>query len=146
MNSLRTTEIECVILTVFESVATFLRNAALTGIRAHHAKTLEQADFLLMATGSTVLVSDIAIVDCSWHSAANMVSDHHPLVTMLVIADPVDCPYLENALSLGVCGIIWRPIQFQIARKLIRTAHQASMDRRFLKEAMSNRSATTRTA
>jgi DNA-binding NtrC family response regulator len=131
---LRTTHIECVILTSFDSVFTFLRNIwALAGIRTHHAKTLEQADFLLLATGATVLLSDIATEDCSWCAAAVMVSDHHPLVTMLVMADPCDRLFLEDAPGLGVYGIIWKPIQFDSATKLTRMAHEASLDRRLLR-------------
>ncbi len=139
MNSLRSTHIECVILTAFDSKFNLLKNIwALAGIRVHHAKTLEQADFLLMATESAVLLSDVAIVDCSWRSALEMISYHHPLVIMLVVADPVDQPLLEDAFSLGVCGIIWTPIQFDIASKLVRTAHQAYLDRQLLREEYGN--------
>jgi DNA-binding NarL/FixJ family response regulator len=129
-----------VILTVFDSVFTSLRNIwALAGIRAHHAKTLEQADFLLLATGATVLLSDIATADCSWRSAVRMARDQYPLVIALVMADPSDEPFLEDAPRLGVCGIIWKPIQFDLATKLTRTAHQASLDRRFFRESASKR-------
>jgi DNA-binding NarL/FixJ family response regulator len=147
MNSLRTIHIECVVLTAFDSVFTFLRNTwALVGIWTHHAKTLEQADFLLLATEATVLLSDIAIVDSSWRSAVKMIGDHHPLVTMLVVADPVDCRFLEDAFMLGVCGIVWKPIQFQTATKLLRKAHQASLDLRLLREGVSKQPTQTRTA
>lgn len=135
---MRTSHIQCVILTAFDSVFTFLRNVwALAGIRIHHAKTLEQADFLLLATDATVLLSDVTTGECTWRSALSMIGDHHPVVTMLVIAEPLDEPFLEDAFRLGVCGIIWKPIQFDIASKLTRTAHQASLDRRFFRDAFS---------
>jgi len=135
MNSSRATRIECVILTAFDSQFNLLKNIwALAGIRLHHASTLEQADFLLMATEATVLLSDVAIVDFSWRSALEMIGHHHPLVIMLVVADPVDQSLLKDAFSLGVCGIIWTPIQFDTATKLVRTAHQAYLDRQDLRE------------
>lgn len=135
MTSFRSTHIECVILTAFDSTFSFLRNIwALAGIRAHHANSLEQADFLLLATGATVLLSDIAIVDRSWRSALDMLAEYHPLVPMLVMADPAESRFVADALHLGVCGIIWKPIQFDAATTLIRTAHQAWRDRYLLRE------------
>lgn len=129
------THIDCVALTTFDSEFTFLKNIwALAGIRAHHAKTVEQADFLLMATGATVLLSDVAIVDCSWRSAVDIIGRQHPLVAMLLMADPVDHPFLLDAFNRGVCGVIWKPIQFNAATKLVRTAHQAWEDRYLLRE------------
>ena len=130
----RSTHIDCVVLTAFESAFSFLRNTwVLAGIRTHHAKTLEQADFLLLATGASVLLSDPVIVDCSWRSALDMLGERHSMAAMLVMADSADRPFLEDALGLGVCGILWRPIQFDAATKLIRTAHEASLERRLLR-------------
>lgn len=135
MTSFRTTHIDCVILTAFDSTFTFLRNTwALAGVRAHHASSLEQADFLLLATEATVLLSDIAIVDCSWRSALDMLAGYHSLVTMLVMADPADRPYLNDAFKLGVFGIVWKPIQFDAVIRLIGTAHQACRDRHVLRQ------------
>jgi DNA-binding NtrC family response regulator len=128
-------QIDCVVLTAFDSEFTFLKNIwALAGIRAHHANTVEQADFLLMATDATVLLSDVAIVDCSWRPAVNMIGKQHPLVAMLLMADPVEHPFLVDAFKQGVCGVIWKPIQFDAATKLVRTAHQAWEDRYLLRE------------
>ena len=135
MKSSRTNHIDCVVLTAFDSAFSFLRNTwFLAGIRTHHAKTVEQADFLLIATEATVLLSDTIAVDCSWRSALNMLSEHHPQVAMVVMADPADRPHLEDALTLGVCGFIWKPIQFDAATKLIGTAHQACLDGRDFRE------------
>lgn len=133
--SFRSTHIDCVVLTAFDSAFSFLRNTwALVGIRAHHATSLEQADFLMMATGATVLLSEMALVDCSWRSALDMIGMYHPLVSMLVMADPADQPFLEEALKLGVCGVVWKPIQFDAATKLIRTAHEACEERHLLRQ------------
>ena len=68
MTSFRITRIDCVILTAFDSAFSFLKNSwVFDRIRAHHANSVEQADFLLVATGATVLLTDISIVACSWH-------------------------------------------------------------------------------
>ena len=57
-----------------------------------------------------------------------------PHVAMLLLAEPVDSPYLHDAFLRGVCGVIWRPIEFDVATDLIRTAHQASRDRMLIRK------------
>ena len=100
--------INCVVLTSFRSEFTFLRNVfGRTGIRMHHAESLDQADFLLTVTESTVLLSDVMLVDGFWQRALSVLGDSHPLVTMLVIADPVDRPFLRDLFNRGACGIVW---------------------------------------
>jgi len=132
---LRATRIDCLLLTDFDSEFAFLKNVCgRLGIRMHHANTLEQADFLLMATEATVLVSDVTLADCSWRCALHLIGGRYPLTAMLVLADPVDRPFLQQASSLGVCGIIWKPVQVGAAARLIRTAHQAWEDRQCLRQ------------
>lgn len=134
---------DCVVLTAFDSEFSFFRNTlGMAGIRLHHAKTLEQADFLLTVTDTTVVLSDVAAFDCSWRDALDLVNNRHPLATMLVVADDVDEPFLQDAFCLGLCGIVWKPIQFDAAIKLIRTAQEASRERRaWMQESMSARPA-----
>jgi len=132
---LRATPIDCVVLTAFDSEFTFLRNiCGRVGIRMHHASTLEQADFLLMATEAGVLISDAAGVDCSWHNALELIGERYPLVAMLVVADPLDAPFVRDACRSGVCGVLWKPVRLDAASRLIRTAHQAWEDRLLLRE------------
>jgi DNA-binding NtrC family response regulator len=127
--------INCVVLTSFRSEFTFLQNVfERTGIRMHHAESLDQADFLLTATESTVLLSDVIFADGFWQGALSVLSDNHPLVTMLVIADPVDKPFLRDLFKRGACGVIWKPFQFGEVRRLIRVVHEASKERRALHE------------
>jgi DNA-binding NtrC family response regulator len=127
--------IDCVVLTSFRSEFTFLRNVfEHTGIRMHHAESLDQADFLLTVTDSTVLLSDVIFADGSWQGALNVLGDNHRLVTMLVIADPVDKPFLRDLFNRGACGIVWKPFQFDEVRRLIRVVHEASKERRALQE------------
>lgn len=127
--------INCVVLSSFRSEFTFLRNVfGFSGIRLHHAESLEEADFLLTATESTVLLVDVIFADGCWQSALDVLGDRHPLVSTLVIADPVDRPFLRDLYNRGACGVVWKPFQFQAVRKLIRSVHEASKERRVMQE------------
>jgi AmiR/NasT family two-component response regulator len=105
----------------------------------HHAESVDQADFLLTVTESTVLLSDVIFVDGFWRRALSVLGDSHPLVTMLVIADPVDRPFLRDLFNRGACGIVWKPFQFEEVRRLIRVVHEASRERRALHEEIFSR-------
>ena len=125
--------VDCVVLSSFHSEFTFLQNVFRpTGIRMHYAESLDQADFLLTVTESTVLLTDVIFADGTWQSALMLLSGRHSLVTMLVIADPVDQPFLKDAFSRGACGVLWKPFDFEAVRRLIRAVHEASKERRAL--------------
>jgi DNA-binding NtrC family response regulator len=125
--------VDCVVLTAFVTQFLFLKNVMrLTGIRMHHADTLDQADFLLTVTGSRVVLADAVFPDGACYDALAMLEDRHPLVTVLVVADPVDRGFLRDVRTRGACGIIWRPIEFDGTRRLIRTVHEASKERETL--------------
>ncbi len=100
----------------------------------HHAESLDQADFLLTVTESTVLLADAMFVDGTWQDALSLLCDNHPLVTMLVIADPIDEPFLAGLYKQGACGVLWKPFEFDKAGRLIRAVHEASKERRALRE------------
>lgn len=128
-------ESDCVVLTAFDAEFSFLGNILwLAGFRAHRAETLEDLDFLLIATGATVLLSDTLMPTFSWRGAASLIGDRHPHVAMLVIPESVDAPYLDDTFARGVCGVIWKPIEFDTATDLIRTAHQAAGDRMLMRQ------------
>lgn len=132
--------IDCVVLSSFEGESSFLRNVFRTaGIRVHHADSISEADFLLTVTGSTVLLSDVIFSGGYWQGALDLLSKGHPLVTMLVIADPVDREFLEDLFARGACGVIWKPFQFHSVTKLLRAAHEASRERRALLEESTSR-------
>ena len=108
--------IDCVVLTSFDSEFSFLCNVFRpSGIRMHHAESLEKADFLLTVTESTVLLTDVTFADGRWESALALLCDSYPLVTMLVIADRVDCPYLRDLFPRGACGVLWKPFDLGVA-------------------------------
>jgi DNA-binding NtrC family response regulator len=127
--------INCVLLSSFRSEFTFLRNVfRLAGLRIHHAESLDQADFLLTVTGSTVLLSDMVFENGSWQSALRLLKDHHPMVPMLVVAEPVDGPYLQDVFDEGAFGIVWKPFEFEDVRRQVRTVHEAALERRAWQE------------
>jgi DNA-binding NtrC family response regulator len=122
--------IECVFLTCFaaefSTLATVLQ---FSGIRAHRAETLEEADFYLTVTGATVLMTDVLFLDGNWRDALGMVAATHPLAAALVAADEVDWPFLSDAYRLGACGVLWKPINYAGAIESIRRLNQAARDR-----------------
>src|ERR1700678_3220098 len=120
----RTTDlyIDCVVLSSFHSEFTFLRSVlGFSGIRTHHAESLGEADFLLTVTESTVLLVDVIFADGYWQSALRLLGERYPLVGMLVIAEPIDGPFLEELFNRGAFGGLWKPCQFQASRRLIRS-------------------------
>lgn len=126
--------IDCVVLSSFSSEFTFLRNVFRpVGIRMHHAESLDEAEFLLGVTESTVLLADMEFADGSWCDALKLLRKR-PLVTMLVIADRDDWRFLDDLFDRGACGVLWRPFEFDAVRKLIRAVHEASKERRALQE------------
>jgi DNA-binding NarL/FixJ family response regulator len=124
--------IDCVFLTCFRSDFSFLATVLYySRIRMHRAETLDEADFLLTVTASTVLLSEMTFLDGSWREALGMASEVHPHVAALVVADPVDRPFLSDrdAYALGACGILWKPLAVDQAINLIRTVDEAARNR-----------------
>ena len=122
--------VNCVVLISLRSEFSFLRNIfGLAGLRMHHRKCLQEADFLLTVTYSTVLLSDVRFDGGSWQNAALLLKERHPLVPLLVIADRAEWRYLMDLYDRGACGVIWKPFDFQTTRKQIRTLHEAFKER-----------------
>jgi DNA-binding NarL/FixJ family response regulator len=127
--------IEAVFLTCFRTECLFLSTVLqYSRIRVHRAETLEEADFLLTATGGTVLLSDLLFLDGAWHDALRMAAETHPLTGCLVVAERTDWHLLEELYMLGGCGALWKPVDATEAIHLIRTVDQAARDRRFVWE------------
>jgi DNA-binding NtrC family response regulator len=134
--------IDCVFLSSLPCEFTFLRNIlGVAGIRLHHAESLEQADFLLTVTESTVLLTDLVFADGTWHDAVEVLGARHPLAPVLLAADPIDRPLLGDLFDRGACGVIWKPFEFETSRKLIRAVHEASKERQILREEVLSRPA-----
>ena len=123
--------VDCVFLSCFDHNALFLASMlGQGGIRLHRAHTAEMADFLLLATRGTVLVLDTTFLDGSWEDALAMIGQVHPLVATLISADLVDREFIAGARELGVLDVLWTPIELDRLRSSIRTAHEASIERR----------------
>jgi len=122
--------IGCVVLSCFESEFRFWAYLCrLADIRMIRADTLEEADFLLNATASSVLLVDVVFLDGTWKDAVAMVAGSHPRVTSVVIADEIDSPFVADAFSYGALSVCWKPICLHRLRRLIRWAHEVSEER-----------------
>jgi len=63
-----------------------------------------------------------------------MLAEHHPLISLLVLADPVDGQFIQDLYEGGACGVLWKPFGFEPTHKLIRTADEATRERRLWQE------------
>ena len=124
---------DCIFLTCFNCefnfLSTLLRHS---GLRLRCAGTLEQADFLLTVTGATVVLCDAVFLDGCWSDCAEMLAHFHPHVSLLVLADELDEPFVRGAVDRGACAVSWKPLCFQELRGLIRVAREASVNRMIL--------------
>jgi len=122
--------IGCVFLTCFESAFTHFANILrYSEIHMHHAGDIEEADFLLTVTGSTVLLTDIVFAEGTWADVLAMAVEVHPLVAALVVADDVDRDFVADALNRGACGILWKHLDLDQIACMIRAAHEAACQR-----------------
>jgi DNA-binding NtrC family response regulator len=130
---LQRSAIDCVFLTCFRSEFSLLATVLqYSGIRMHRAETLEEADFFLTVTSATAFLSDVNFLDGTWRDALDMAAEMHPLAAALIVADPVDGRFLEDASARGACGLLWKPLGFMEAIEWIRALDQAARDRAIL--------------
>lgn len=99
-------------------------------IRLHRADTLELADFLLLATDATVLLTDTTFLDGRWQDALAMADRVHQLVTTVICADPVDRPFLSKLHERGALEVLWMPLELHRLRSTIGRAHEVTVERR----------------
>jgi len=129
--------LHCVFITCFRhDIEFFQRLLSYSEIRLHRAETLDEADFLLTVTGSKVLISDTVFLDGSWVDALEMLSCVHPRSSFVVTADPVDREFVGDAVDRGACAVLWKPLDFTQLMRLIRTVHEAALERSSLYEAI----------
>jgi len=129
--------IHCVFLTCFSYDFNFLqRMLSYSEVRLHRAETLDEADFLLTVTGSKVLISDSVFLDGSWVDALEMLSCVHPRSSFVVAADSVDVGFVGDAVDRGACAVLWKPLDWAQVMRLIRTVHEAALERHSLDEAI----------
>lgn len=136
--------LHCVFISCFRhDIEFYQRVLAYSGIRLHRAETLNEADFLLTVTGSKVLISDTIFLDGSWEDALDMLSLVHPRSSFLVAADSLDRGFVGDAMDRGACGILWKPLDLTELIRLIRTVHDAALERRTWDEAVLAAAAST---
>lgn len=129
--------IECVYLTSFASESSFLTSVLqYSGVRMHAARSLDEADFLLTVTGGTAFLTDTMFFDGCWRDALEMAVQMHPLAASLVVADPVDRPFLAGVYERGALAVLWKPFDFTREIRMIHTADQAARERALWLEEM----------
>ena len=117
-------------LTCFEPDAGFWANLfPSVGIRMHQAQTLADADFLLTVTGATVLLMNVVFPDGCWYDAMTMLARFHPFAVPLLLADPVDSPFVSEAFQYGAFQVLWKPVALEELLRYIRLANEASEER-----------------
>jgi DNA-binding NtrC family response regulator len=121
---------ECVFLSCFEHEVTFYASMlGNSGIRLHRAETVAHADFTLLATGATVLVTDQEFLDGTWSDALDMMAASHPLTASIVCTTQNRDGELHTARqrAFAVCE---RPFKVDRLRRSIQAAHEATLERR----------------
>jgi DNA-binding NtrC family response regulator len=127
----RSSGVDCVFLSCFDHNAQFFASMlGPGGIRLHRACTVEMADFLLLATRGTVLVSDTTFLDGSWEDALAMIRTVHPLVATVICADLIDAEFVASAQERGAFAVLWRPVELEQLRSRIRAADELTRERR----------------
>ena len=125
------TRVDCVLLSCFDQDAGFWATMlSESGIRLHRADSLEKADFLLLATGATVLLSDLSFLDGSWEHAAAMVQNVHPHVATIVCAETSDNDAPRRAQEHGALNVLSKPLDLWRIRSSILLAHEIALERR----------------
>jgi DNA-binding response OmpR family regulator len=122
--------VDCVFLSGFDhDVRVFTSMLGPGRISVHGARTIEMADFLLLATGGTVLVLDAHFPDGDWRDALALMRSVHPQVAPLICAEADDRILLEEARDLGALDVLRRPLEIERLRAAIRAAHEVAMER-----------------
>ena len=98
-------------------------------IRIHSADTLERAEFLLIVTGATVVLSDALFLDGSWEEAANLVERLHPRVGLVVVLPAEDSIARAEASSGRLRAVIEKPLRMGALRVAIQAAHKCALKR-----------------
>jgi DNA-binding NtrC family response regulator len=93
------------------------------GIEVHHAATLEQANFLLATSGSSVLVTDTVFFDGTWKDANKMLATGHPQVALVVAAEMADERFWIDVLDQGAFDLVVKPFLAGELRRILENAN-----------------------
>jgi CheY-like chemotaxis protein len=118
------TEFECVFLTRSEeeslTVSRLLRPA---GIRVLPAALLEEADLLMAATNSAVLLTDTDFVGGTWESALEMVAKSHPRAALVLAASQADERFWIDVLERGAFDLVLKPFEAIELQRVLENAN-----------------------
>jgi len=56
--------------------------------------------------------------------------------SFVVAADSVDVGFVGDAVDRGACAVLWKPLDWAQVMRLIRTVHEAALERHSLDEAI----------
>lgn len=122
--------IHCVYLTCFaeaaEVWAVLLRSS---GVFIHFADTLEKAEFLLIVTNATVLLSDALFLDATWLDAASMVENIFPGVALVLVLEEGDYRARQHASENYAGQYILKPLRITTLHRGIEAGHKLAMER-----------------
>jgi hypothetical protein len=116
------TWIECVFLTSSHAdVAAVARLVSASGIRIHHARTLEQADFMLLVSGAKVLLADAG---AAWSEAQDMLARVHPGTELvLAVAD------WSESWADAAYEVVQKPFGAEELKRTLTNAHAVARAR-----------------
>ena len=121
--------IDCVYLTRcgqdFEVLSRLLRRA---GIAIGRARTLEEADFLLIVSTAAVLVVEAVFPDGTWRDAARMLLRVHPSVGLVVIIEPMTTAPDALGLEQVLHHFVPAPVRLGALRRAILSTFLCSGD------------------
>lgn len=120
--------IDCVFLTnSARNYGIVSRLLAKSRIRLSHATTIEQADFLLTATGSRVILTESSE---EWAKTFDMLNVLHPGASFVIAVEEVEREAWIEIAWQGICDVVMRPFSAVELRKVLESAHRLSMMKR----------------
>jgi DNA-binding NtrC family response regulator len=123
-NGRQRTDFKCVFLTGSDEesriVSRLLKSA---GIRILPAALLEQADLLLAATNSVVLLTDTNFLDGTWESALEMVAKSHPRAELVLAASQADERFWIDVLERGAFDLVLKPFEAVELQRVLENAN-----------------------
>lgn len=104
------TKIDCVFVTPWaRSVAEATRVLRRSGIRVHHADTIERARAMLELTGAKVLLAEASFRDGNWQDAVALSEEFTPPISVVVVTTVVDERFWITAVENGAYDLVPRP-------------------------------------
>jgi DNA-binding NtrC family response regulator len=104
----------------FEKAWLALKTAS---IRLHPAATVEQAQSLMVATDSRVLLAEVGSINGGWERAAEMVGRLRPPRALVVVGTLIDEHFWISALERGAFDVVRKPFDTEELQRIIENAN-----------------------